>query len=152
MSTTKKLIDTLKEDVKGSHLKATQSYMSLVEVFPLQPVTSKSQHEMALKVLEKLIAFINEENSKDEGAEIYFKTLADLVGDYERVQFKAPAASGAEMLAYIMNLQGLTQADLSQELGGQPVVSKILSGERELNLRQVKALAKRFKVSPEVFI
>jgi HTH-type transcriptional regulator/antitoxin HigA len=54
--------------------------------------------------------------------------------------------------AYLMELQGLNQTDLSKELGGQPVVSKILKGERELNLRQVKALAKRFKVSPEVFI
>lgn len=56
------------------------------------------------------------------------------------------------MLAYMMALQGLKQTDLSKELGGQPVVSKILKGERELNLRQVKALAKRFKVSPEIFI
>lgn len=56
------------------------------------------------------------------------------------------------MLAYLMELQGLNQTDFSKELGGQPVVSKILKGERELNLRQVKALAKRFKVSPEVFI
>lgn len=56
------------------------------------------------------------------------------------------------MLAYLMNLQGLTQKDLAKEVGGQPIVSKILKGERDLNIRQVKALAKRFKVSPEVFI
>ncbi len=60
--------------------------------------------------------------------------------------------SGAEMLAYLMDLQGLIQSDLAKELGGQPIVSKILKGERELNLRQVKALAKRFNVSPQVFI
>ena len=51
-----------------------------------------------------------------------------------------------------MDLQGLTQSDLAKEVGGQPIVSKILKGERELNLRQIKALAKRFKVSPKVFI
>ncbi len=78
--------------------------------------------------------------------------MADLIGDYEKIQFKTAIVSGAEMLAYLMDLQGLTQADLSKELGGQSVVSKILKGERELNLRQIKALAKRFKVSPEVFI
>jgi HTH-type transcriptional regulator/antitoxin HigA len=32
------------------------------------------------------------------------------------------------------------------------VVSEILNGKREMNLRQVRALAKRFGVSPEVFI
>jgi HTH-type transcriptional regulator / antitoxin HigA len=126
--------------------------MKLVEVFPLQPITAKGQHEMALKVLEKLISFVNEENQTDEGAEVYLNTLAELVGDYERNHYKASAVSGAEMLAYLMDLQGLNQTDLAKELGGQPIVSKILKGERELNLRQVKALAKRFKVSPQVFI
>ena len=56
------------------------------------------------------------------------------------------------MLAYLMDLQGLKQADLATELGGQPIVSSILNGTRDLNLRQIKALAKRFKVSADVFI
>lgn len=151
MSTAKKLIDTLMEDVKGTHQKVNPTYMKLVGVFPLQPIETKSQHEIALKLLGKLITYTNEEKA-DDGAEVYLKTLTELVGDYERTQFKAPTTSGAEMLAYMMDLQGLNQTDLSKELGGQPVVSKILKGERELNLRQVRALAKRFKVSPEVFI
>lgn len=152
MSTAKKLIDTLKEDVKGSHQKVDPTYMKLIEVFPLQTITSKSQHEVALKVVEKLVTFINDEQPDDKGVEVYLKTLTELVGDYEHTHFKTGTVTGAEMLAYIMDLQGLNQNDLSKELGGQPVVSKILKGERELNLRQVKALAKRFKVSPEVFI
>jgi HTH-type transcriptional regulator/antitoxin HigA len=32
------------------------------------------------------------------------------------------------------------------------VVSEILNGKRELNVRQIRALAKRFHVSPAVFI
>ena len=51
-----------------------------------------------------------------------------------------------------MELKGLTQSNLARELGGRPIVSKILKGERELNLRQIKALSKRFKVSPEILI
>jgi len=152
MSTAKKLIETLREDVKGSKQKVSPTYMKLVEVFPLQPITSKKQHETALKVLEKLITYANEEGAGDKGVEVYLKTLSELVGDYEDNQYQSARVSGSEMLAYIMDLQGLNQSDLSKELGGQPVVSKILKGERELNLRQVKSLAKRFKVSPEVFI
>ena len=152
MSAAKKLIDILKEDMKNSHHKAAASYVKLVEIFTLQPITSKSQHEAALKVLEKLISYMNEDNPKDDGIETYFRTLTELVGDYERNQFKSAPVNGTEMLAYLIELQDLKQTDLSKELGGQPVVSKILKGERELNLRQIKALAKRFKVSPEVFI
>ena len=152
MSTAKKLIDTLREDVKGSQNKVDPTYLKLIEVFPLQTITSKSQHEMALKIVEKLITFINDEQPNDKGVEVYLKTLTELVGEYERAQYKTGTVSGAEMLDYLMELQGLNQTDLSKELGGQSVVSKILKGERELNLRQVRALAKRFKVSPEVFI
>lgn len=152
MSTAKKLIDTLREDVKDSKQRVSPTYIKLVEVFPLQPIHSKKQHEMALKVLEKLITYTNEDKSNDEGVKIYLKTLTELVSDYEENQFKSSEVSGSKMLAYIMELQGLNQKDLSKELGGQSVVSKILKGERELNLRQIKSLAKRFKVSPEVFI
>lgn len=152
MSSAKKLIDLLKEDIKKGGHKLEPSYLKLIEIFPLQAIASKSQHEMALKVIEKLMNFKSDESPEDRGIDMYFKTLVDLVADFERREFKSPSASGAEMLAYLMDLQGLQQTDLAQELGGQSVVSRILNGERELNLRQIKLLAKRFKVSPEVFI
>lgn len=152
MSTAKKLIDTLKEDVRNSRQKVDPTYLKLVEVFPLQPITTKAEHALALKVLEKLISYINEEKQSDQGVEVYLNTLAELAGDYEKSHFKTSTINGVEMLAYLMELQGLNQSDLSDELGGQPVVSQILKGKRDLNLRQIKALAKRFNVSPEVFI
>ena len=152
MNAAKNLIEALREDVKGSKKKVSPTYIKLVKVFPLQPITSKKQHEMALNIIEKLISYANDVRTTDNGIEMYLKTLSELAGDYEKNQYKSSAVSGTDMLAYIMDLQGLNQSDLSKELGGQPVVSKILKGERELNLRQVKALAKRFKVSPAVFI
>ncbi len=149
MSTARTLIDTLKTNVKASSPKAETTYLQIVEIFPLQPITSKGQHTVALKVVENLISYLNE--TKDSGAEMYLMTLAELIKDYEQNQYKSASVSGAEMLNYLMELQGLNQSDLAKELGGQSVVSTILKGERELNLRQIKALAKRFKVSPEVF-
>jgi HTH-type transcriptional regulator/antitoxin HigA len=50
-----------------------------------------------------------------------------------------------------MEQHGLRQGDLT-EVGSQGVVSEILTGKRELNLRQVRALAARFSVSPATFI
>lgn len=151
MSTAKKLIETLKSDIK-SPPKASPTYLELVEVFPLQSISSKKQYETALKVIEKLIAHLNNEKAKDKGIGLYLKTLSELVSDYEMTQYRSAEVKGSEMLAYLMELKGLKQADLSEELGGQSVVSKILKGERDLNLRQIKSLASRFKVSPEVFI
>ena len=38
------------------------------------------------------------------------------------------------------------------EVGSQGVVSEILRGRRQINVRQVRALSERFGVSPAVFI
>lgn len=50
------------------------------------------------------------------------------------------------MLRFLMHQHGLTQADLADELGSQGIVSEVLNGKRELNLRQMRALAGRFSV------
>jgi HTH-type transcriptional regulator/antitoxin HigA len=50
-----------------------------------------------------------------------------------------------------MTQHGLKQSDLS-EVGSQGVVSEILAGKRELNLRQVRALSERFGVSVATFV
>jgi HTH-type transcriptional regulator/antitoxin HigA len=50
-----------------------------------------------------------------------------------------------------MDEHGLKQGDLS-EISSQGVVSEILKGKRELNVRQIKALSRRFNVSPAVFL
>ncbi|WP_269766614.1 hypothetical protein [Methylovulum psychrotolerans] len=38
------------------------------------------------------------------------------------------------------------------EIGSQGVVSEILRGKRQLNVRQIQALSQRFKVSAQVFL
>jgi len=82
--------------------------------------------------------------------------LLDLVGElvaaYEAREHPVPDAPPREVLRLLMEQNGLTQADLRRELGGQPVVSAILSGKRKINSRQAKALAVRFRVSAAAFI
>jgi HTH-type transcriptional regulator / antitoxin HigA len=54
------------------------------------------------------------------------------------------------MLRFLMEQHGFTQG--LPEIGSQGVVSEILNGKREPNVRQIKALAERFQVPPGVFI
>ncbi|HLE10756.1 MAG: hypothetical protein A2504_11420 [Bdellovibrionales bacterium RIFOXYD12_FULL_39_22] len=154
MSIAKKLIDTLKENLPTARAKVSDSYIQLVALYPLMAITTSSQHKEALKVIEKLITFSSTSAAlaKDDGLLTYLNTLSELVSDYEKKHYTPEKTTGRDMLVYLMELQNLTQKDLADELGGQPIVSKILKGERELNLRHIKALAKRFGVSPSVFI
>ncbi|MDT4865489.1 Antitoxin HigA [compost metagenome] len=50
-----------------------------------------------------------------------------------------------------MQEHGLNQSDLP-EIGAQSVVSEILKGKRQLNIRHIRALAARFGVPAEVFV
>jgi HTH-type transcriptional regulator/antitoxin HigA len=50
-----------------------------------------------------------------------------------------------------MEQHELNQSDLT-EIGSQGVVSEILTGKRELNVRQIRLLSDRFGVSPATFL
>lgn len=77
-------------------------------------------------------------------------TLGTLIHVHEEKHMPIDNCSGVEALLYLMEEHELTQSDLS-EIGTQGVVSEILSGKRQLNVRQIKLLAERFGVSPAVF-
>jgi HTH-type transcriptional regulator/antitoxin HigA len=62
------------------------------------------------------------------------------------------ASSAQDVLKFLMEQHGLKQADLRKEIGTQGVVSEILAGARKINVRQAKALAQRFGISPVVFL
>ena len=140
-----KELDTPKQD---------SAFIALCEAFPLEPITNEKRYALALKILENAIDFSTSEETRAHVGTLskYIFTLGVLVEEYEKKRFPRKAVSGSEMLEFLMEQQGLTQAELSEELGGQSVVSAILSGKRKLNLKQIRALAKRFGVSPAVFL
>lgn len=50
-----------------------------------------------------------------------------------------------------MDEYGLSEADLP-EVGNQNEVAELVSGKREFNLNQIRALSKRFNIPSGVFI
>ncbi len=77
--------------------------------------------------------------------------VGDLIEDYEAEQHHLPETKGIDALKFLMEQHGLKQGDL-EEIGSQGVVSEILTGKRELNVRQVRALSGRFGVSTATFL
>lgn len=78
--------------------------------------------------------------------------LGDRIREYEsRVHPWPNNSTPATRLAFLMEQHGLRQSDLP-EVGAQSVVSAVLSGRRDLNLRQTMALARRFGVPMEALV
>ena len=78
--------------------------------------------------------------------------VTTFVRDYEQENLEIPDAAPADVLRFLMEQHQLRQVDLAELFGSQSNVSEVLSGRRDINARQARALAKRFGVSPAVFI
>lgn len=107
------------------------------------------------KEYQKLLSFVDElmdwtRHHKDERATSLLNLVANNIEAYENQQYPVKKISAIDMLRFLMDEHGLGQDDLP-EIGSQSLVSKILSGERQLTLEHIRSLSKRFGVSPSVF-
>jgi HTH-type transcriptional regulator/antitoxin HigA len=118
-------------------------------ISPLLTIRNEKEYNAAVKRLNELL----DEIGTNEKHPLYtlLDTLGTLVHVYEEEHYPIPEAAGTDILRFLMEEHGLTQSNLP-EVGSQGVVSEILNGKRELNIRQIRVLAKRFKVSAAVFI
>jgi HTH-type transcriptional regulator/antitoxin HigA len=120
-----------------------------INIAPLLTIRNEREYNAAVKRLNALL----DEIGDNEKHPLYglLDTLGTLIHAYEEEHYPIPDATGAEVLRFLMDEHGLTQSDLP-EVGSQGVVSEILNGKRELNVRQVRLLAEKFKVSSAVFL
>jgi HTH-type transcriptional regulator / antitoxin HigA len=126
-----------------------RDYDRLRSVVPLGTLRTKKDYERAVDALDQIIDEIGEDE-KHPLAELA-DALGVFVERYEAEHVPLPRVKPAAVLKYLMREHDIRQSDLP-EIGSQGVVSEVLAGKRELNVRQVKRLAKRFGVSVEAFI
>lgn len=118
-------------------------------IAPVLTIRNEREYNAAVKRLNELL----DEIGADEKHPLYslLDTLGTLIEAYEEEHHPIPEANGSDVLRFLMDEHGLTQSDLP-EVGSQGVVSEILNGKRELNVRQIRKLAERFHVSPAAFM
>jgi HTH-type transcriptional regulator/antitoxin HigA len=103
----------------------------------------------AVRILDELMEKVGEDENHPLAS--LMEILGTLIENYESRHFPETASDPVGTLKFLMKEHDLKQSDLS-EIGSQGVVSEILKGRRELNVRQIKTLSQRFNVSPAVFL
>jgi HTH-type transcriptional regulator / antitoxin HigA len=113
------------------------------------PHVIHSDEELAeyTKALFKLTAKSHPTPEQEEAIEL----LTLLIEHYESEHYPVPDADPVEVLRFLLDQNGLSQRDISAELGGESTVSLVLSGKRQLNRDHIERLSQRFHVSPSVF-
>ncbi len=124
-------------------------FQALSALVPMRAIHTEADYEKAIAILNQLL----DAGAADESSPLADLTnvLGSLVADYEDAQNPVQKVPPLATLRFLMQQHQLTQANLP-EIGTQGVVSEILSGKRELNVRQIKKLAERFQVPAAVFI
>lgn len=110
---------------------------------------TENDYENLVSLLDGLIDEVGE--NEDHPLSSLMETIGSLIETYENKNITQTLSSPTESLCYLMAEHGLKQSDLP-EIGSQGVVSEIIKGKRNLNIRQIKGLSARFGVSPLVFI
>jgi HTH-type transcriptional regulator/antitoxin HigA len=128
---------------------AAQAWAALQSTTQIGAIRDERRHAKMVELLNELIDAVrsNEAHPLLELLDI----VGELISSYEAEHYPIQDAPPQDVLRYLMDEHALTQSDLP-EVGSQGVVSEILSGKRSMNVRQAKALAARFNVSPAVFI
>lgn len=115
----------------------------------IAPIRDEAHYARMVEVLEALL----DEAAGDENhaAMGLVDIVGDLIEDYEAEHHALPETTGVQALKFLIEQHALKQSELP-EVGSQGVVSEVLAGKRELNIRQVRALGERFGVSPATFL
>jgi HTH-type transcriptional regulator / antitoxin HigA len=110
---------------------------------------NEDEYDVAVARLNALV----DEIGVDQDHPLYtlLDALGSLVHAYEQEHYPIPSTTGPEVLEYLMDEHDLTATDLS-EIGSPEDIGRILAGDQEMSIPQVRALADRFHVSPAAFI
>ena len=128
----------------------TRHFRAISKHVPLRPIRSVADYDSAVESLNGLL----DAGAADETHPLadLAATLGELIGDCDSVHYPGIDVAPSKMLRFLMGQRGLKQTDLAAELGSQGVVSELLNGKREPNLRQMRDLARQFAVPVAAFI
>ena len=126
------------------------AYESLLLDYLPRPVRTQREYDQACRQIAKLMSGgPNLPQAESELLEI----LSLLVAQYESTEHAIRDASPAEMLAFLIDARGVSNAAVARETGiPRSVITDILAGRRNISTANVAKLAAYFHVSPAVFI
>lgn len=127
--------------------KGRDTYLELVQAFPLASIKSEEHLEAAQEAMDQLLA----KGDLDGGEEMYLDALSDLVAAYEDEHHAIAPASDADMLRHLMEAKDVTQAQLSREAGiAKSTISEVLSGKKTFSRQMMHKFSDYFKVDVSV--
>jgi HTH-type transcriptional regulator/antitoxin HigA len=125
-------------------------YLNLVRQFPLRPIRSKRNLDLAMKIAGHLATY--DEGTLPPGEQDYLDALSVFIEDYQRRHpADMPEVTPLAMLRHLMEQRDMNVTELGRVIGSQSNASLILSGKRSISKRVMGLLSEHFGVARGVF-
>lgn len=115
----------------------------------LKPIKNKLQYESALERAYELMQLdlVPDSELSDE-----LEILSILIEKYEADHFPITPPHPVEAILFRLEQLNMKKSELKNVLGYRSRVSEILSGERKLSLKMIRALNEKFQIPAEILI
>ena len=130
----------------------TDNYKHLIDCYCPRIIKNEKDLDLANTVISGLLDNLHTRKLTVE-EEDYMHLIGLLVHEYESIHYPIPDADPIDVIKSLLEENNLKQKDLVPcVFATESIASAVLSSKRELTLGQIKALSKRFNISPNVFI
>jgi HTH-type transcriptional regulator/antitoxin HigA len=125
------------------------TYQGLIGLFPLRPIKDDVD---AANVTEIIDSMAGHQLNPDQ--EDYLDVLSTLLADFEDKKYPAKPRRTSPLVSLkrLLNEHDMSASDLGRLLGNRALGSKILRGERELSLANIRKLMRHFAVDASLFV
>ncbi len=127
--------------------KDRDSYLELIQAFPLVSIASDEHLEAASDTVDQLMA----KGRLDHGEDMYLDALSDLIATFEDRHHDIEPASDADMLRHLLESKGVTQTEVCSATGlPKSSLSEVLSGKKQFSRQMIRSLANYFHVDASI--
>jgi len=127
-----------------------KDYAGLCRMLTPRPIHDKMDFENVTEITDTMAGHKLTADQED-----YFDMLCRLIEDYdkEHAQLDTPKVTALDALKHLLDANDMSASDLARLLDVHRTLgAMILRGERQLTLAHVRTLAKRFRVSADLFL
>ena len=130
---------------KANDLFSEASFLSKIE--------NEAEYKAALEMMDELIEHYDENRSLIVLLSNSIEEWEEDDKDFQEFNKMVEGLdSSSAILVTLMDQYCLKADDLKDEIGSKSLVSMIVNGKRNLTVDHIKSLAKRFGVSPAIFL
>ena len=125
------------------------AYETLLLDYRPRPIRSKAAYSQALRQVEQLMSRPSLGRAESEMVEL----LSMLIEQYESMDHPTPKSTPAKVLEHLIELRGITQAQLARDTAiPRSVITNVLAGRRAISKANAVKLAKYFGVSLSLLV